>query len=684
MFKLICLLIFFLNEVIAGEGLCLALVVKNDEEAIEACLASVKDQIDCVVVCDAGSTDTTLERIKYFAEKEEIFVQIFKHPWKSFAHNKKLAVERAQKVLEQRGSSLETSYILVMDADTILQGELKTTGLDGYLIAEQSAALCSFRYTPHLVLASRRWESSGFAGEYWTAQGPAKMQKMDGVLLIGQGKGESFEAKKDLPLLRHLHESDPYNKDLLFYLAQSERCQHHYDEAISFYKKRLEQGGDAEEIWFSKYMLGKCFEELGQWEPALFWYLEAYQENASRTESLVKVATYFRLRGKNHLAYLFAKHGTLVPKAADQLLFDLVPETDYHFDEELSIASYYTRFREEGYMAISNLVMRKNLPWSVRQQGYQNLLFYAQNLECRTRFAIDIELPPIQEGSDERYHHSNPSVMRVEDGYLVICRAVNYTQVGARDFFTNDDRGIIRTKNFLLHYDNEFRLLSQQEIFDDPHRPRIRSCNVEGLEDCRLVGAEGKVWFTCTTSDTNPTGQRQISLCELEGAKVKKLTPLIGPDLHRCEKNWLPFAMGGQIHVVYSYEPFIVYRPDLMTGECAKVASVGGGLDFSHFRGSAGPIEIEGGYLVLAHEVLQQADFQRVYFHRFLLCDKEFHVKKVSKPFTFSHFGVEFCCGMTLNQTGAELILSVGIEDSEAYLYFTPLQTVYDLLYPLP
>ena len=107
-------------------------------------------------------------------------------------------------------------------------------------------------------------------------------------------------------------------------------------------------------------------------------------------------------------------------------------------------------------------------------------------------------------------------------------------------------------------------------------------------------------------------------------------------------------------------------------------------LDFSHFRGSAGPVEIDGGYLVLVHEVLQQADFQRVYFHRFLLCDKEFHVKKVSKPFTFSHFGVEFCCGMTLDHGGSELVLSVGIEDCEAHLYFTPLQTVYDLLYSLP
>jgi len=138
------------------------------------------------------------------------------------------------------------------------------------------------------------------------------------------------------------------------------------------------------------------------------------------------------------------------------------------------------------------------------------------------------------------------------------------------------------------------------------------------------------------------------------------------------------------MQIVYSYEPLLIYQPDPKTGRCDQVVQQSHHLDFSQFRGSSGPIEVDEGYLILVHEVLQQADYKRVYFHRFLLCDKEFRVKKVSKPFTFTHFGVEFCCGMTLDHTGQELILSVGIEDREAHLYFTPLKTVYDLLYSLP
>ena len=136
--------------------------------------------------------------------------------------------------------------------------------------------------------------------------------------------------------------------------------------------------------------------------------------------------------------------------------------------------------------------------------------------------------------------------------------------------------------------------------------------------------------------------------------------------------------------MVYSYEPFVVYQPNLQTGRCNGIVYKKSACDFSLFRGSAGPVEFEDGYLLLVHEVLQQSDFQRVYFHRFVYCDRDFRIKKVSKPFTFQHFGVEYCCGMTLDHTGSQLILSVGIEDREAYLYFYDLKMIQERLYELP
>jgi len=221
-------------------------------------------------------------------------------------------------------------------------------------------------------------------------------------------------------------------------------------------------------------------------------------------------------------------------------------------------------------------------------------------------------------------------------------------------------------------------------------RERIRAFNLEGLDDCRIFEFNKNPWFTCTTCDTNPTGNFQISLCKLDDksfgktAEVEQLIPLSGPDPYRCEKNWLPFIKDGSLHVVYSCDPFIIYKPNIETGECETFLEYQPTHDFSSFRGSAAPIEFDDGYLMLVHEVVHFPDYSRAYMHRFLYLDKKFIVKLLSRPFTFKHIGVEFCCSMILDHFDKELIIPIGIEDQEAYLCFIDLDTVRSLLNPLP
>jgi hypothetical protein len=78
------------------------------------------------------------------------------------------------------------------------------------------------------------------------------------------------------------------------------------------------------------------------------------------------------------------------------------------------------------------------------------------------------------------------------------------------------------------------------------------------------------------------------------------------------------------------------------------------------------------------------SDESRNYLHRFAVLDKDFVIQQVSKPFIFFHLGIEFCCSMTLNHAETELVMAVGIEDGEAYLFSVNLETVQSLLNPLP
>ncbi len=689
----------FSSEEKENVKICLAMIVKDDAEVIEKCLNSVKDIVDCVSICDVGSIDGTPKMIEQFMEKSGIPCKIYRHKWLEAGHNRTLSAQAARKTIRECGFSFTNTYLLILDPDMALNispGFTKQSlDADSYQILEKSSALSYYKYNVHLLRALIPWKSIGVAHEYWSYDGVNRCEKLRTLTVHSQRELSYSIAKleKDVALLTEALKADPQNARYMFYLAQTYKALAHYDSAIHWYFARVHAGGDPDEVWFSKFMIGECFENTARWDQALFWYLDAYQYNPKRTDPLLKIANFYRLRGQNYLAYLFAKQGASVPYPAEQNIYNNPPLMPHQFDEELSIASYYTNFRQEGYEASDNIILRKNVPWFNKGQAYKNILFYTPNLPNMRYHPIHIELPIIQEGLDDLYKPMNPSVLKTEDGYKVICRTVNYTQIGAKIFNTVDISGIFRTKNFLVSYDKEFNFLSQHEIIENLPRERVSSwisTNIKGLDDCRIFNYQNDSWFTCTTSDTNPLGNFQISLCKLgnkefaDSVHVKKLVPLFGPDPNRCEKNWVPFIKDNAMHVIYTYDPFIMYKPNMETGECEKVLEYTPSHDFSQFRGSAAPVAFDEGYLMVVHEVVLMHDYSRCYLHRFLYLDKDFIVQKVSKPFTFFHQGIEFCSSATIDHLGKDLVLSLGVEDREAYLCLVDLETIRSMLVSLP
>jgi tetratricopeptide (TPR) repeat protein len=670
--------------------ICLTMLVKNDEAVIQRCLYSTQDVIDCACICDLGSTDKTLLIIEEFMKECDIPYAIYTQDWVDFGHNRTLSVQAAQKTLQECDFPLKNSYLLILDPEMQLKSSsfLKTDLKDdAYLIWEESLPLSYCRYNMHLLRASLPWLSIGAANEYWLCREPYRIAQLS-TLKIEESEELLFtkarlETKAEL--LSRALQKEPSNARYLFYLAQVYASLNKDKEAVESFEAYIKVEPRGDEVWFCKFMIGHCYEKIGEWDKALYWYLEAYQSNPDQAEPLQKIVTYYRLRGENDIAYIFAKHGSRIP-TPDHLSSILPPLLSYQFDEELSIVAYYTRFQEDGQFAVNQLILRKDTPWWAKDQAYRNLLYYIHPLPDAQYKPIRIALPFIQEGFEERYHPMNPSIQKTEMGYKVICRAVNYTQIGAKEFNTIDKTGIFRTKNFLVEFDRDLHFLSQVEIVENLPRERIRSFNLEGLDDCRIFEFQNHSWFTCTTNDTNPTGTFQISLCLLADQQtettlpVKKLIPLQGPDPFRCEKNWLPFVKDGLFHVIYSYEPLMIYRVNPDTGHCEMTHQEFSPLDFSRFRGSAAPIPFDQGYLLIVHEVVYFYDFQRAYLHRFLYLDEHFAVKRLSDPFFFQHQGVEFCCGMVADHAEEELIITIGVEDREAFFCLVPLHTVRSLL----
>lgn len=673
----------------AEKKLCLTMIVKNEARIIERCLERVLGIVDCVSICDTGSSDNTVELIEGFLKTHQLPGKVHHHVWRDFGHNRTLSAEAAQDTLKELGFSLEDTYLLLLDADMILEvsdsfSKDQLTG-DEYLVLQKNP--CISYYNVRLIRASLPWKCVGVTHEYWACQAYARRETITSLMIDDREDGgcKSDKFERDLRLLTQGLKDEPNNERYMFYLAQTHRCLQQNEEAIHWYKERIARGGWQEEVWFSHLMIGEAYEAMGFWDHAMQWYLKAFQFHPKRAEPLQRIATHFRNTGESELAFLFAKHGKMIPFPDDDVLFVAHPVYDYQFDEEMSIAGYYTQFREEGFEAVNRLALNPKAPKYVRESAYRNMLFYTQPLPGASYQKIDIETPLVHEDLNERYRPTNPSLVKTADGYAVICRAVNYDQQGGYNHCSVDPKdGTLRTKNYFLKYDKTLKLLSQKEIVDESPREKYPA-HVEGFEDCRIVHLMNEAWFTCTLWDTAP-GIVTEALCKLkENPKsatvaVEKVVPL--PGKNPIEKNWLPFYVDNRCYVIYGYDPLLIYQVDQTSGKCTVAKEYSTPYDLSQFRGSAAPVPFDGGYLFVVHEV--SVHDHRHYLHRFVYMDHNFEITKMSLPFNFMHWGVEFCGGLTVDHSGRECIMTLGYEDREAHICRVSIDQVRSMLKPLP
>ncbi|HSX37390.1 MAG TPA: hypothetical protein VLE95_00995 [Chlamydiales bacterium] len=673
-----CLLILFVNPSFGAffekeVKICLVMATKNQEAFLFDCLKSVGGLIDAACIIDTGSSDCTETIAREWLEQEDIpylltCYQECSDPPPLFA------LKAARKLLQEYRFALERTYFLWLEGDCILdvidrfqKNDLKECS---YLVFETSPSLQCSTFEKRLLLASVPWMCFEGRHPQWFGLETGLAKKLDGISI----HGGYTTLHEEIPSLIENYDRQPFHGRTLLRLAQAYKGAREFETAIELYQKRIDSGAGKEEIWFSKFMIGACYQELKQWDKALHWYLEAHQYCPNLPDPIQKIATYYRESGKNELAFLFADYGRRIQAPLEQTYFDYPSFQRYQFDEEIGITAYYTRFLKEGLEACNRLLVQKNIPYWIRDQNGRNLFFYSPYLENTDFQSIELSLPPVTGDSPESYHPMTLSFVKTENGYKMLCSAINYTQQGRKIFATNDPSGVFRTRNFYLELDKKFQVTFQQEIEEKLIRQRYRPLNVEGLEDVRLFEYQGEDWCLSTTADTNPNGVSQVSLCRFSQGEITQLIPLIGPDSYRAEKNWLPFIHCGALHLIYSYDPFTIYTPDLKTGICHSFLEQAVDLNFSTLRGSAPPISYKEGYLLLVHEIVHYPDSTRAYLHRFLYLNQELKIEKYSHAFAFLHQGIERCYGLNLDHSGKRLIFTVVREDKEAYLGLLPIE----------
>ena len=115
------------------------MIVRNEAAIIERALRSALGTVDCCVICDTGSTDSTVAVVREFCARHDLPCEVHEFPFVDFGQARNEALDRA------RRSTLAFDYLLLFDADMELVVEdasaLDDLGAEGALLRQVSVSL---------------------------------------------------------------------------------------------------------------------------------------------------------------------------------------------------------------------------------------------------------------------------------------------------------------------------------------------------------------------------------------------------------------------------------------------------------------------------------------------------------------------------------------------------------------
>lgn len=384
-----------------------------------------------------------------------------------------------------------------------------------------------------------------------------------------------------------------------------------------------------------------------------------YEAGTYQTDDWYKwylLANHYRLNSKYQSAYDCAHKG--LPLASEQ--------DRWRLEEEISIVSYYLTKIDEGYENCERVILANNdlIPWHTRNLAQNNQSFYMSKLSGEKSGVFDYKLPA-------DYIGSSSSIIRIKDGFLMNMRSVNYTIQGNGGYIMRDPNNYVRTRNFLLTLDDNLVVTDSVELVDCSGRNKF-SHHIMGLEDIRLFS---ETEFFCTCLEYNEKRTPQMCYCQYDRSTgyVTKIMPLSVTDEIKCEKNWLPLVIDGELCCIYQFNPLIIYTIDRQTGVMTeKINRKFETFNLSSFRGSTPPIPYKDGWLLIIHQV--HYDSPRKYFHRFVWFNHDFTSMSFSKAFYFVSPNIEYTVSMIIQND--QLIIPFSYRDNSSQYVITSLASV--------
>ena len=352
-------------------GLCM--IVKNESHIIHEVLQATLPLLDTFCILDTGSTDNTIQIIEDFYAKAGIQGEVIRGDWKGFGKSRSEALKLCDGKMD---------YIIMIDAD-----DLMGFPPDCKLFLQQTlqqhrpnAAIVQIRRgnmqyeRTQIFKASDDWRYVGVLHEYPTND--KKDNKMirlpNEVYMIGRTIGnrslqDGNKYLKDAEVILKELETEPENERYVFYLAQSYRDGGNIEEAVKWYKKRVEMGKWQEEQCVAAMNIARLTQDKE-------WAWKAHELNPRRNESLVAYASYCRSKSMFSSELLsMIMYATTIAKPTANVLFIENDVYDWRMWDELAVIAFHTGRKDIAKTAGARLLTENQFPPDQRARIENNL-----------------------------------------------------------------------------------------------------------------------------------------------------------------------------------------------------------------------------------------------------------------------------------------------------------------------
>lgn len=410
-------------------------------------------------------------------------------------------------------------------------------------------------------------------------------------------------------------------------------------------------------------------------------------------ESYYKLAQYLLNQKRFKEAFATFRRARLYRDNIDKSLGYVEEWHDYVLDFESGLCAYYAGEMDLGRRYTDRVLLNRNVPLPILQRAYQNYEFYVQPLKTlwnQDYVVSDMEVIP---ESISAYKSLNPSLVRKDNtSFYLNIRIVNWhvNPVGYNQYFSPHPKGKFKTKNLLAVVDHKGQYLQKPQLItkDDLDLKKLRAHHIDGFEDCRLFHYEkpGTLRFITNYTKNNPKGQMRLSIGTIDvngdNPVYTSLTPIMGYNDHLTQKNWLIYKVeGDNAFGVYGHDPFTIIQIDLQTGQATPISEVRMPIRSGEFRGSAGPVPFEDGYLVVIHQVYFKNHRGRRYLHRFVQLDKDYLPIGLSNAWYLESKDIEYVS--TMIALKREILIGYGLCDKCARISSISKTTISRMIRPI-